>query len=156
MKENRAQKKARLIKLLHVAKGQLMMDDAAYRALLANSSRGKTSSKALSVEELELALRKFKALGFVVTTKAAAKGDKPDIPVRPANYWVDEQVKKIRALWLDLHDMGVVKNPSELALAKFVKRMTGVDYQNWLDVDNAGKVIEHLKKWKQRAENGGK
>ncbi|WP_245934350.1 regulatory protein GemA [Bergeriella denitrificans] len=57
------------------------------------------------------------------------------------------QVKKIRALWLELHRLGAVRNPSELALAKFVKRMTGVDYQGWLDVDNASKVIEHLKKW---------
>ncbi|MFV2030848.1 phage protein GemA/Gp16 family protein [Neisseria sp. S1] len=37
-----------------------------------------------------------------------------------------------------------------------MKRMTGVDYQNWLDVDNASKVIEHLKEWKKRVGNGGK
>ena len=33
--ETRAQKKQRLIRLIHVAKTQLMMDDGEYRALLA-------------------------------------------------------------------------------------------------------------------------
>lgn len=41
MREPKAHKKARLIKLLHVAKNQLMLDDAAYRRLLANVSGGK-------------------------------------------------------------------------------------------------------------------
>ena len=156
MKETKAQKKARLIKLIHVAKGQLMMDDAAYRTLLANASRGKTSSKALSVSELEWVLKQLKAQGFVVTTKAQAKQAKPDIPVHDAHVAVDAQIKKIRVLWLELRKLGVVRNSSELALAKFVKRMTGVDYQNWLGVDEASKVIEHLKEWKKRVENGGK
>lgn len=148
MKETNAQKKARLIRLIHVAKGQLMMDDAAYRTLLANSSQGKTSSKALSIEELEFVLSHLKAQGFVVMTKAASK--RQDIPVRDGHDLMADQVKKIRALWLDLHNEGAVRDPSELALAKFVKRMTGVDYQGWLDIDNASKIIEHLKKWRAR------
>lgn len=147
MKETAAQKKARLIRLLHVAKGQLMMSDADYRTLLANASCGKTSSKVMTVDELETALRMMKAGGFVVTTTAQVKQAKPDIPVHDAHAAMQGQIQKIRALWLELHNLGEVRNPSELALAKFVKRMTGVDYQNWLDVDNASKVIEHLKKW---------
>lgn len=142
MKETQARKKARLVRLLHVAKGQLMMGDADYRTLLANVSQGKTSSKQLGVPELEAALKAMKARGFVVTTKAA-KQDKPDIPV----YDAEAQIRKIRALWLQLHGLGEVRNPSELSLARFVKRMTGVDYHGWLDTDNASKVIEHLKQW---------
>lgn len=94
MREPKAQKKARLIKLLHIAKNQLMLDDAAYRRLLANVSGGKTSSTKLSLEELELALRGMKAMGFVVTTKAQAESGKPDIPVREAAAGVDAQIKK--------------------------------------------------------------
>lgn len=150
MKEMQAQKKARLIRLLHVAKSQLMMADGDYRALLANVSCGKTSSTKLSVAELELAIRAMKAKGFVVTTKQNSAA-KPDIKVRPAHKAVDAQIKKIRALWLELHALGEVRSPSELSLAKFVKRMTGVDYHGWLDSDNAGRVIEHLKEWQKRA-----
>lgn len=153
MKETSAQKKARLIKLLHVAKGQLMMSDADYRTLLANVSRGKNSSTRLSVKELEQALHQMKAKGFVVMGGKKPNGGKKDIPV----YEARDQVKKIRALWLQLHDMGVLKNASELSLAGFVKRMTGIGHHNWLDVDNAGRVIEHLKQWIKREEskNGG-
>lgn len=155
MHEPKAHKKARLIKLLHIAKNQLMLDDAAYRTLLANVSGGKTSSKQMSVAELELALRGMKAQGFVVTTKAQAESGRQDIPVREAADGVDAQIKKIRALWLELHRLGAVRSPSELSLARFVSRMTGVDYQGWLSVDDASRVIEHLKKWKQRVTREG-
>ena len=72
--------------------------------------------------------------------------------VREAAAGVDAQIKKIRALWLELHRLGAVRSPSELSLARFVSRMTGVDYQGWLSVDDASRVIEHLKKWKKRVE----
>ncbi|MFC3874891.1 gp16 family protein [Neisseria musculi] len=143
MKETQAQKKACLIKLIHVGKSRLMMSDNDYRTLLANASGGKTSSKALSVAELEQVLRAMKAQGFVVATKAQRKQGKPDIAVRDHG----RQTAKIRALWLELHRLGAVRSPSELGLARFVKRMTGVDYHGWLDTDNASKVIEHLKQW---------
>ena len=74
------------------------------------------------------------------------------LKVRPAHPAVDGQIKKIRALWLELHGIGAVRNPSELALGRFVKRMVGVDYHGWLDIDNAQKVIEHLKQWLLREE----
>lgn len=148
--ETAQQKKQRLIRLLHVAKTQLMMADSDYRALLANLSCGKTSSTKLTLSELELAVQAMKARGFVITTKAQAAG-KEDLKVRPAHKALDAQIKKIRALWLALHDLGEVRSPSELSLAKFVKRMTGVDYHGWLDSDNASKVIEHLKEWEKRA-----
>ncbi|ATD64872.1 gp16 family protein [Neisseria weixii] len=149
--ETSEQKKQRLIRLIHVAKTQLMMADSDYRALLANISCGKTSSTKLGIAELELVLRAMKAKGFVVTTKQNSTA-KPDIKVRPAHKAVEAQIKKIRALWLELHQMGEVRSASELSLAKFMKRMTGVDYHGWLDSDNASKVIEYLKKWQKRAE----
>lgn len=146
MKETQAQKKRRLIKLIHVAKGQLMLADGDYRALLANASCGKTSSTKLSVDELDTVLRQLKARGFVVTTKAQAAHGKADIPVHDGR----DQIEMIRGLWLELHRLGAVRDPSERALAKFVQRHTGIAYQGWLGIDNAIKIIEHLKKWKQR------
>ena len=156
MREPAAHKKARLIKLLHVAKNQLMLDDAAYRRLLANVSGGKTSSTKLSLEELELALRGMRAMGFVVINRSQTESGRRDLPVREAADGVDAQIKKIRALWLELHRLGAVRNPSELSLARFVSRMTGVDYHGWLGVDTASRVIEHLKKWKRRVEHEGR
>lgn len=154
--ESKAQKKQRLIRLVHVAKNQLMMDDGEYRALLANLSCGKTSSTKLSVEELELAVKAMKMRGFVLTTRAQAATGKKDLPVPTPHRTMEGQVKKIRALWLELHEMGAVRSASELSLSRFVKRMTGIDYQGWLGTDDAVRVIEHLKKWKARVENGGR
>ena len=148
-------KKQRLIRLIHVGKTQLIMADSEYRTLLANISRGKTSSTKLSVDELELVVTALKARGFVVTTKAQAVSSKPDLPVHMPNRMMEAQVKKIRALWLELHHLGAVRSPSELSLARLVKRMTGIDYHGWLGTDDAIRVIEHLKKWKVRVENGG-
>ena len=144
--ETAAQKKQRLIRLLHVAKSQLMMDDGEYRKLLANVSCGKISSTKLSLDELELAVRAMNARGFVVTTKAQQRSGVADIPVFDNR----AQVQMIRGLWLDLYKMGAVRSASELSLARFAKRMTGVDYHGWLDVDNASRLIEHLKEWKKR------
>lgn len=145
--ETAAQKKQRLIRLLHVAKSQLMMDDGDYRKLLANVSCGKTSSTKLSLDELELALRAMKARGFVITTKAQQRSGAADIPVFDD---ARAQMKMIRGLWLELYKMGAVHSASELSLARFARRMTGVDYHGWLDVDNASRLIEHLKEWKKR------
>ena len=139
-------KKTKLVRLLHVAKTQLMLTDDEYRIILANCSQGKTSSKNMSLKELEAALKQMKAQGFVVTI--GKNGNKKDLPIVDSN----SQVKMIRGLWLELHHLGVVRNSSELALATFIKRLTGVEYQGWLDIDEASKVIEHLKKWKQRVE----
>ncbi|SKO12127.1 Uncharacterised protein [Mycobacteroides abscessus subsp. massiliense] len=51
----------------------------------------------------------MKMRGFVVTTKAQATSSKPDLPVHMPNRMMEAQVKKIRALWLELHHLGVVE-----------------------------------------------
>ena len=48
---NNAQRKAKLIQLIHIGKSQIGMPDAEYRALLANVSHGKTSSKSLTLAQ---------------------------------------------------------------------------------------------------------
>jgi hypothetical protein len=46
---------------------------------------------------------------------------------------------------------GVIRDNSELALARWVKRETGVDGLHWLNSEQASSVIEKLKKWRYRA-----
>ena len=146
MKLTTAQKKAKLVRLLHVAKGQLMLDDSAYRTLLANASRGKTSSKDMSLPQLESALKAMQAQGFVMTTPKRQASPRPDLPI----YHTDGQSQMIRGLWIELHGMGVVRDSSERALNNYVKKMTGIAHYGWLDTAKAGRVIEMLKQWRQR------
>lgn len=129
-------KRKRLIKLIHVAKRELHMDDDTYRGILMQVGNSNSSSK-MSISKLEAVLEHFKKAGFKVVPKA-----KVNLPLA-----TDPQSKKIRALWLELHNIGVVKDSSEYALSRYAHRVTGVDSLKWLNVDQASKVIEHLKKW---------
>lgn len=128
---------------IEVAKVELGLDDEAYRDIL-RSRFGKESRKSLGNAQLVDLIEHFKSLGFKpkstrppkrAGSRPMAKGPEPE---------------KIRALWLSLWHLGVVADPSEAALAAFVKRVTGgkdkgVDALQWLDGRAATKVIEGLK-----------
>lgn len=115
-----APNRQRLIRLIHVAKRDLSMDDDTYRAILQRIGK-KASSADLTIPELEKVLEHLKRSGFKVRSKAKPAQAKPSRPLAQ-----DGESKKIRALWLFLHELGAVKNPSEEALAAYVKRIAGV------------------------------
>lgn len=133
-------KKANLIKLIHVAKTKLALDDEVYRDIL-TSTTGKDSSKLLTPAQLETVLDRLKQLGFAVESK-----DKAGVK----NLASDAQSKLIRHLWLQLFEAGQVKNGSELALAKFVENRVGVDALQFLSSKSADMVINHLRQWCKR------
>ena len=139
----KTQDRHRLIRLIHVAKRDLALDDDSYRAILQRIGK-KASAADLAVPELNQVLEYLKRSGFKVRSKA-----QPATQSRPLAQ--DEQHKKIRALWLFLHQIGVVKNPAESALAAYVKRITGRDAMQWLAGDQLEQVIESLKKWAMRS-----
>lgn len=150
----KTQDRQRLIRLIHVAKRELALDDDSYRAILQRIGK-QVSAADLTVPELNQVLEYLKRNGFKVRSKARQAAQS-----RPLAQ--DEQHKKIRALWLFLHQIGVVKNPAESALAAYVKRITGRDAMQWLAGDQLEQVIESLKKWAMRslpdlvAEAGGR
>lgn len=133
-------KKANLIKLIHVAKTKLGLEDDVYRDIL-ESTTGKTSSKLLTPAQLEAVLDRLKQLGFEVESK-----DKAGVK----NLASDAQSKLIRHLWLQLHEAGQVKNGSELALAKFVENRVKVSTLQFLSSKNADMIINHLREWCKR------
>ena len=141
----------RLIKLIHVGRRELGMDDESYRAMLSNIPRleGATSSKDLSVPNLKVVLEVLKSKGFKVVPnpkKAAKTAPKTDKKMAD-----DAQSKMIRHLWLELHNKGAVRDPSETALTRFVANRVQVEALQWLSTAQASRVIEHLKKWLKRA-----
>lgn len=132
--------KPKLIQLIHIAKSQLGLDEDTYRHILTTLT-DKDSTKKMTYAQLITVLDHLKSKGFVIT-KPKKAGTFPQAD--------DNQSKKIRALWLELHDLGAVKNPSERALAKYVERQTGILALQWLSTEQSSKVIESLKKWKLR------
>jgi phage gp16-like protein len=127
-----------LIKLIHVAKRDLALDDETYRAMLERIT-GKDSSRDLEPWQLEKVVDHLRHRGFEVRA-----GNQGAPSCKLAN---DPQSRMIRALWLKLHKLGAVRNPSETALAKFVKRQTKRDRLEWLSTGQASDVIEALKDW---------
>lgn len=133
-------KKKKQIQLIHIAKSQLGLDDDLYRDVLERTT-GKTSTKQMTIAQLEAVLDRFKQLGFAVESKNKA-GVK--------NLATDDQSRLIRHLWLLLYNAGEVRNSSELALASFVEKQAGVSALQFLSTDSASRVIERLKKWCDR------
>ncbi|EDI1750875.1 regulatory protein GemA [Salmonella enterica] len=136
MKTNRA----RIIQLIHIAKSQMGMDTDTYRQMLL-SITGKTSTSDMNPGQLNKVLATMKTKGFVV---------KPASKARTTRALADyPQAKKLRALWLEMYAQGIVRDSSEEALRRWVKRETNVDGLQWLESDKASMAIERLKKWQE-------
>ncbi|OOS08073.1 Mu-like prophage protein gp16 [Moraxella cuniculi DSM 21768] len=138
--------KPKLIQLIHIGKSKLCLDDDTYRSLLI-SMTGKTSTKAMNIGELNKVLARLKALGFTVRSKLAYQKpmkEKYDIEI-------GEQIKLMRHLWLELYELGAVKNPSEQALTSYIQNQTKTTIDN-LSSKQASNIIERLKNWLKRLE----
>lgn len=133
--------KRAMIAKIHIAKKQLGLDDDVYRAML-KSVTGKDSTKGMSGSDLSSVLKNLERLGFKANTQTKKIGQRKlaDSP----------EARKIRALWIDLRDMGELRDSSEEALVSFVKRTTGIHALEWLNSHQAGKVIDALRGWIQR------
>ncbi len=139
-------RKNKLKQLIHVGKNQLGLDEGTYRQILTNKT-GKNSTKTMTITELELVLKHLKSKGFTVTPT-----DKTKDRAGKLKQADDPQSKKIRALWLELYNLGAVRNPSERALAKYIERQTGASALQFLRTATASRVIEAMKQWKLRVE----
>lgn len=129
---------------IHVAKAQLGLDDETYRAMLWTVARVKSSA------DLDWAGRKkvidhLKAKGFKIKSPSKPAKAAPSRPMAQ-----DPEAKKIRALWIFLHELGAVHNPSEEALSAYVKRIAKVDALQWINGYQAETLIESMKKWAMR------
>lgn len=142
---NLAPYKGKLIKLIHVAKRQLDMDDETYRTMLRRIT-GRASCSDMGMSQLEAVVDHLRGLGF---EELPARKAKVKATARPAD---DPQSKLIRHLWLTLRDMGAIEDSSEAALASFVMRQVKVERMEWLNGYQAARVIESLKQWVGRLE----
>lgn len=130
---------------IHIGKGQLHLSEDIYRDIIREASGGKTESAAdLDWRGRRAVLERYAELGW----KPRHRGKTPAKPSRPLAD--DGQSRKIRALWIELHQAGKVRDSSEQALGSYLKRMTGVAALQWLNNEQAILVIESLKKWLER------
>lgn len=139
--------RANLIKLIHVAKRKLRLDDDTYRAAIAGVIPGKTSCRDMKINELEQVLKALEDKGFRKTKSARLTQPKAAPAV----------TDKIRVIWQIMYRQGFVTDVSEKALNAFVRRTTrlknggeGVAKLEWLRGDQASNVLESLKRWHMR------
>lgn len=138
------------LQLLAIGKVQLGWDDEFYRGIwlpqqgaMPDAER-RYSAKSLSNTQLFSALEAMKRSGFKPKSPRAGRRKLAD----------DDQSKKIRALWLELHAVGKVRDPSERALARWIagqfKTSDGIEALQWISGEQASRAIEQLKKWLDR------
>ncbi|MFT4463557.1 MAG: regulatory protein GemA [Sodalis sp. (in: enterobacteria)] len=117
------------------------MDEDTYRQLLKNLT-DQSSAKVLSTTALDRVLKALKRQCFRIHSH--------QIPATTQTQAYFPQLQKIRALWHQMASEGIVRDGSEKAMSRFIKRETGIDRPQWLNSQQASQVIERLKKWQQR------
>lgn len=103
---------------IHIAKKDLGLDDDTYRSILLRIG-GHTSSAKLDLSGRHKAIEEFKRLGWK--------------PKRKCKRWSRKSQKApadvAAAMWITLHRVGIVKDPSENALDKYCRRMIKIDHK---------------------------
>jgi phage gp16-like protein len=135
-----------LVAKVKIAQKQLGMDDDTYRDFLEGvAGPDKRSATILKVWELENVMKALRAKGFK-DKQAKDAGSRPQAE--------DDQSRLIRSLWLQLHEAGKVRDPSERALVHWVrsqvKTSEGIEALQWLSVRQKRRIIEQLKRWLTR------
>lgn len=175
--QKRDNRKAALAQI-HIAKKQLGLDDDLYRQMLVDVT-GKRSCSDMAIGELYQVIHALEKAGFKRRGKHSGqigkhsarfgKGDaasgKPEgsqSSTRNSYYSPKSQgqiIDVMRAIWIEMHKAGIVRDGSELALTHWAKRASsrrnggiGVDSLEWLERDHklAGQVLEDLKQWNKR------
>lgn len=125
----------RIIKLIQVARRDLCLDEPNYRGILF-AQGGNDSLAAMPIDGMQKVLDYLKAQGFKVRKTRTDRKQATGI-----------DASKVRALWLFLHELGAVRDPSEAALTAYVKRIVKVDDVQWMRSSRRVEtVIESQKK----------
>ncbi|QUM72205.1 gp16 family protein [Sphingopyxis granuli] len=150
----RDQHRRALLAKVHIAKKQLGLSDDDYRAIVfqhislipiseATEEDIALASAAKATDaQLAALVQHFGQRGF----KSTAKG----VPGRRAPAVDTPSARKARSLWISLHQLGAVRNPSEQALEAFAKRQLQCEFWRWSDQSLSYRLIEALKAMAKR------
>jgi phage gp16-like protein len=136
-KDSPERRRAELAKI-HCQAKQLGIEGEYYRNLVRRMT-GKDSAGDLDGWQRGALLDELRRLG----ARSPKTGDADQRPGEP-------QERLVFALWRDLGELGVLKDPSEKGLRAFVRKQTGVAALEWLDVSGLNQIVEALKAWRLR------
>ncbi|WP_052730444.1 gp16 family protein [Sphingomonas sp. SRS2] len=128
-----------LLGKVHLASKALGLDDDDYRAVLERIT-GKRSAGQCDAGQLVAIVAEFERLGFRSQVRATTRPGPASHPI----------ARKARAMWISLHQLGAINDPSERALEAFCKRQVGVDRLHWANHAQGFRLIEALKAMAER------
>ena len=132
-----------MIAKVQIARKELGLVDDDYRQILLDVA-GERSAGDCSEVQLARVLDRFKQRGW---QPAIAAGRRGPAKAKPADH---PMARKARAMWISLHQLGVVHNPAEEALEAFAARQLKVERLQWANQSQAYKLIEALKAMAER------
>lgn len=151
-----AEERKRLIKLIHIAKSQLGLDEESYRELLQECA-GVESSKDLDTMGFKAVMAELERLGFRVGTgKTGGKSLSPK-----TRHLADGERKPsavLVAIWIEMGKAGVIEDASHEALQTFVLKQInskqvvfpGVDPLDTLTPAQVNACRKGLETWRDR------
>ena len=116
--------------LIHAAKRQIELDDAAYRALLAGAAGVESAADLATDSQFASVMDALRAAGWHGTGRLTG------------------QMATAYARWRRLYEIGAVRNGSYQAMQAYIGRMCGK--QDIYRADQLSMVIEALKRWEGR------
>lgn len=127
-----------LIAKIHVAQKDMGLCDDDYRAILLRVA-GVGSAADMTEPQMQAVLAEFKRLGWQAKPRSGrtSSADHPS-------------ARKARALWISLHQLGVIRNPAESALEAFAARQLKVQKLQWINQSHCYKLVEALKAMAER------
>ena len=132
----------RLNRAVRAACKERGIDNDARKALVLQVT-GKASLGDCAPDEVRAVLGRVKGAGRGRGQASAGKRHRANnLSDHPA---VASRQKKILALWLVIYDLAIMDDNSDAALNAFVRRHSGVDALQWLNVRQADRMIDRIK-----------
>lgn len=122
-----------LLAQIHIARKTLAMEDEDYRAVLQRKT-GHRSARDCNDRQLRDAVAEFERLGF-----------RPSGASKRRDLGTGLTVRKARAMWISLYQLGAIEDGSDAALETFGQRQLRVERLQWASDREGFRLIEALK-----------
>lgn len=132
---------------IHIARKETGIHEDDYRSMLVRLT-GQDTAKGLTESQIGRVLEEFKSKGWKPTV---VKGGRKGAAARKTAAAISPAATKARALWISLHQLGSVRDPSEKALEAFARRQLRCTRLVWADQQLMYRLIEALKAMAERA-----
>ncbi len=125
-----------------LAKNKAGWSEECYRDLLARHGaeqiKGKYSATTMTLTQLEQAHREMKDMGFKPKRKKPADGK--------GSNWRKPRIAKLNAMWIAMHEAGVVENRSQEAMQKWCEnQVPDLTKLQWAKTGQLNKAVEMMK-----------